>query len=85
VWLQIKDETEFTGPESYVAKCVKERNLEWFPRMQAISLSEDLSAEGEQLEIRDLHEQLRANQLSMRELNKKVQELHQLLMNSTLF
>ena len=23
VWLQIKDETEFTGPESYVAKCIK--------------------------------------------------------------
>ncbi|VDK40755.1 unnamed protein product [Cylicostephanus goldi] len=23
VWLQIKDETEFTGPESYVAQCIK--------------------------------------------------------------
>lgn len=27
VWLQIKDETEFTGPESYVAQAVKDRNL----------------------------------------------------------
>jgi hypothetical protein len=31
VWLQIKDETEFTGPESFVAQCVKDRNLDWFP------------------------------------------------------
>jgi hypothetical protein len=23
VWLQIKDETEFTGPESFVSKCIK--------------------------------------------------------------
>lgn len=23
VWLQVKDETEFTGPESYVANCIK--------------------------------------------------------------
>lgn len=26
VWLQIKDETEFTGPESYVANCIKVSN-----------------------------------------------------------
>ncbi|VDD89339.1 unnamed protein product [Enterobius vermicularis] len=41
VWLQIKDETEFTGPESYVAQCIKDRNNDWFPRMQAMSLAED--------------------------------------------
>ncbi|GMR49532.1 hypothetical protein PMAYCL1PPCAC_19727 [Pristionchus mayeri] len=31
VWLQIKDETEFTGPDSYVSQCIKDRNLDWFP------------------------------------------------------
>ena len=27
-----------TGPESYVADMVKEKNLEWFPRLRAMSL-----------------------------------------------
>ncbi|VDM97439.1 unnamed protein product [Thelazia callipaeda] len=35
VWLQVKDETEFTGPESY------EHKSDWFPRMQAMSLAEE--------------------------------------------
>uniref|UniRef100_A0A915CQ64 Inositol 1,4,5-trisphosphate receptor n=1 Tax=Ditylenchus dipsaci TaxID=166011 RepID=A0A915CQ64_9BILA len=84
VWLQIKDETEFTGPESYVAKCVKERNLEWFPRMQAISLKEE-NGESDQLEIKDLQEQMRINQLTIKELNRKVHDLHQLLLDSVPF
>uniref|UniRef100_A0A914NCG9 Ion transport domain-containing protein n=1 Tax=Meloidogyne incognita TaxID=6306 RepID=A0A914NCG9_MELIC len=41
VWLQIKDETEFTGPESFVSICVKNHNMDWFPRMQAISLQKE--------------------------------------------
>jgi hypothetical protein len=74
VWLQIKDETEFTGPESYVAQCVKDRNLDWFPRMQAISLKEDTS-DNDQLDMRDLLDQMRQSQLANRELARKVQEL----------
>ncbi|KAI1708384.1 ion transport protein [Ditylenchus destructor] len=84
VWLQIKDETEFTGPESYVAKCVKERNLDWFPRMQAISLKED-SGENDQLDIRDLQEQMRLNHHTIKELNRKIHDLHQLLLDSVPF
>jgi hypothetical protein len=84
VWLQIKDETEFTGPESYVAKCVKERNLDWFPRMQAISLREEDAADNDQqqMELRDLHEQIRQSQLATKELGQRIQDIHQLLLDS---
>ncbi|XP_075250121.1 inositol 1,4,5-trisphosphate receptor-like isoform X7 [Convolutriloba macropyga] len=43
VLIKVKDPTEFTGPESYVYSLIKDRNLDWFPRMRAMSLivSED--------------------------------------------
>ena len=41
VLVRVKDPTEFTGPESYVALMIKERNLDWFPRMRAMSLAAD--------------------------------------------
>lgn len=75
VWLQIKDETEFTGPESYVAECVKNRDLDWFPRMQAISLKED-NMDSDQLDMKDLQEQMRASQRTINELSRKIQELN---------
>ncbi|KAL3082805.1 hypothetical protein niasHS_010607 [Heterodera schachtii] len=83
VWLQIKDETEFTGPESYVAKCVKERNLEWFPRMQAISLK-DTAVDSEQFDLRDLQEQIRQNQNALKELGQRMSEMNQTLSESLL-
>ncbi|XP_027017224.1 inositol 1,4,5-trisphosphate receptor type 2 isoform X5 [Tachysurus fulvidraco] len=57
VLVQEKDPTEYTGPESYVAQMMKEKNLEWFPRMRAMSL---VSSEGEseQNEMRLLQEKL---------------------------
>uniref|UniRef100_A0A1I8B146 RIH_assoc domain-containing protein n=1 Tax=Meloidogyne hapla TaxID=6305 RepID=A0A1I8B146_MELHA len=91
VWLQIKDETEFTGPESFVAKCVKNHNLDWFPRMQAISLQKEnennleeiennnLQKQQLQLEINNLKEQLQQNQSLLREFGQRMQEIHQLL------
>ncbi|KAJ8955353.1 hypothetical protein NQ318_003447 [Aromia moschata] len=39
VLIKVKDPTEFTGPESYVSDMVKVSNLEWFPRLRAISLA----------------------------------------------
>lgn len=57
VMLQIKDETEFTGPESYVAQCVKDRNLDWFPRMQALSL-QDSELDTDQSEVKQMKDQL---------------------------
>ncbi|KAI6200598.1 Inositol 1,4,5-trisphosphate receptor [Aphelenchoides besseyi] len=81
VWLQIKDETEFTGPESFVAQCVKERNLDWFPRMQAISLKED-NTENDQLDMRDLLAQMRTIQKEFRGISQKFQELSHLVVES---
>lgn len=57
VMLQIKDETEFTGPESYVAQCVKDRNLDWFPRMQALSL-QDSELDTDQSEMKQMKDQM---------------------------
>uniref|UniRef100_A0A3Q3WWS6 Inositol 1,4,5-trisphosphate receptor n=1 Tax=Mola mola TaxID=94237 RepID=A0A3Q3WWS6_MOLML len=56
VLVRVKDPTEYTGPESYVAQMI-EKNLEWFPRMRAMSL---VSSEGdnEQNELRSLQEKL---------------------------
>uniref|UniRef100_A0A8C7UL11 Inositol 1,4,5-trisphosphate receptor n=1 Tax=Oncorhynchus mykiss TaxID=8022 RepID=A0A8C7UL11_ONCMY len=57
VLVRVKDPTEYTGPESYVAQMIKEKNLDWFPRMRAMSL---VSSEGEseQNEMRSLQEKL---------------------------
>ncbi|GAA6101705.1 inositol 1,4,5-trisphosphate receptor type 2 isoform X2 [Tachysurus ichikawai] len=57
VLVRVKDPTEYTGPESYVAQMIKEKNLDWFPRMRAMSL---VSSEGEseQNEMRLLQEKL---------------------------
>ena len=41
VLVRVKNPTEFTGPESYVFKMIQERNLEWFPRMRALSLDSE--------------------------------------------
>ncbi|EYC31372.1 hypothetical protein Y032_0004g2120 [Ancylostoma ceylanicum] len=76
VWLQIKDETEFTGPESYVAQCIKERKLDWFPRMQAISL-QDGDSDSDQPEINAIREQLRLQNQSIRELTATIDDLRQ--------
>ncbi|TKS71552.1 Inositol 1,4,5-trisphosphate receptor type 1 IP3 receptor isoform 1 [Collichthys lucidus] len=57
VLVKVKDSTEYTGPESYVAEMIKEHNLDWFPRMRAMSLVSS-DAEGEQNEIRNLQEKL---------------------------
>ncbi|KAM7404201.1 hypothetical protein PAMP_011568 [Pampus punctatissimus] len=38
VLVREKNKTDYTGPESYVAHMIKNNNLDWFPRMQAMSL-----------------------------------------------
>ncbi|XP_061085026.1 inositol 1,4,5-trisphosphate receptor type 2 [Conger conger] len=57
VLVRVKDPTEYTGPESYVAQMVREKNLDWFPRMRAMSLVSS-EGEGEQNEIRSLQDRL---------------------------
>nr|XP_032819189.1 LOW QUALITY PROTEIN: inositol 1,4,5-trisphosphate receptor type 1-like [Petromyzon marinus] len=57
VLIKVKDPTEYTGPESYVAQMIREENVDWFPRMRAMSLVSS-EGEGEQNEMRVLQEKL---------------------------
>lgn len=50
--------------------------MEWFPRMQAISLKEE-NNENDQLEIRDLQDQIRLSQITINDLAKNIQDLYQ--------
>ncbi|XP_023671026.2 inositol 1,4,5-trisphosphate-gated calcium channel ITPR2 isoform X2 [Paramormyrops kingsleyae] len=74
VLVRVKDPTEYTGPESYVAQMIKEKNLDWFPRMRAMSL---VSSEGdsEQNEIRMLQEKLESTVGLVTQLSAQLAEL----------
>lgn len=74
VLVKVKDPTEFTGPESYVYAMVKDSNLDWFPRLRAMSLAV-MEGEGEQVELRSLHAQLENTQLLVTHLSQQLMEL----------
>ncbi|XP_051776949.1 inositol 1,4,5-trisphosphate receptor type 1-like isoform X1 [Erpetoichthys calabaricus] len=74
VLVKVKDSTEYTGPESYVAEMIKEHNLDWFPRMRAMSLVSS-DAEGEQNEIRNLQEKLESTMKLVCNLSGQLNEL----------
>uniref|UniRef100_A0A3Q2YF96 Ion transport domain-containing protein n=1 Tax=Hippocampus comes TaxID=109280 RepID=A0A3Q2YF96_HIPCM len=74
VLVKVKDSTEYTGPESYVAEMIKEHNLDWFPRMRAMSLVSS-DAEGEQNEIRSLQEKLESTMRLVANLSGQLTEL----------
>ncbi|XP_055078010.1 inositol 1,4,5-trisphosphate receptor type 1 isoform X1 [Periophthalmus magnuspinnatus] len=74
VLVKVKDSTEYTGPESYVAEMIKEHNLDWFPRMRAMSLVSS-DAEGEQNEIRNLQEKLESTMRLVSNLSGQLTEL----------
>uniref|UniRef100_A0A8D0AZ83 Inositol 1,4,5-trisphosphate receptor n=1 Tax=Sander lucioperca TaxID=283035 RepID=A0A8D0AZ83_SANLU len=74
VLVKVKDSTEYTGPESYVAEMIKEHNLDWFPRMRAMSLVSS-DAEGEQNEIRNLQEKLESTMRLVVNLSGQLTEL----------
>uniref|UniRef100_A0A4W6FFJ1 Inositol 1,4,5-trisphosphate receptor n=1 Tax=Lates calcarifer TaxID=8187 RepID=A0A4W6FFJ1_LATCA len=74
VLVKVKDSTEYTGPESYVAEMIKEHNLDWFPRMRAMSLVSS-DAEGEQNEIRNLQEKLESTMRLVANLSGQLTEL----------
>ncbi|XP_045712698.1 inositol 1,4,5-trisphosphate receptor type 1 isoform X3 [Phyllostomus hastatus] len=74
VLVKVKDSTEYTGPESYVAEMIKERNLDWFPRMRAMSLVSS-DSEGEQNELRSLQEKLESAMRLVAGLSGQLSEL----------
>ncbi|XP_056137973.1 inositol 1,4,5-trisphosphate receptor type 2 [Lampris incognitus] len=74
VLVRVKDPTEYTGPESYVAQMIKEKNLDWFPRMRAMSLVSS-EGDGEQNEMRSLQEKLDNTVTLVAQLSGQLAEL----------
>uniref|UniRef100_A0A8C5JWT5 Inositol 1,4,5-trisphosphate receptor n=1 Tax=Jaculus jaculus TaxID=51337 RepID=A0A8C5JWT5_JACJA len=74
VLVKVKDPTEYTGPESYVAQMIVEKNLDWFPRMRAMSLVSN-EGDSEQNEIRSLQEKLESTMSLVRQLSGQLAEL----------
>ncbi|XP_061380179.1 inositol 1,4,5-trisphosphate receptor isoform X1 [Danaus plexippus] len=75
VLVRVKDPTEFTGPESYVHSMIKNNDLEWFPRLRALSLVGGGEGEGGELELRNLHLQLERAQVAVRALSDLLTDL----------
>ncbi|XP_063389990.1 inositol 1,4,5-trisphosphate receptor [Cydia fagiglandana] len=75
VLVRVKDPTEYTGPESYVHSMIKSNNLEWFPRLRALSLMGGGEGEGGELELRNLQAQLERAQAAVRALTELLTEL----------
>ncbi|XP_053725240.1 inositol 1,4,5-trisphosphate receptor type 1 isoform X1 [Synchiropus splendidus] len=74
VLVKVKDSTEYTGPESYVAEMIRDHNLDWFPRMRAMSLVSS-DADGEQNEIRNLQDKLESTMKLVCNLSGQLTEL----------
>ncbi|XP_035317306.1 inositol 1,4,5-trisphosphate receptor type 3 isoform X2 [Cricetulus griseus] len=74
VLVRVKNKTDYTGPESYVAQMIKNKNLDWFPRMRAMSLVSS-EGEGEQNEIRILQEKLGSTMKLVSHLTAQLNEL----------
>ncbi|KAL2103757.1 hypothetical protein ACEWY4_000625 [Coilia grayii] len=74
VLIREKNKTDYTGPESYVAHMIKEMNLDWFPRMQAMSLVVT-DGDGEQNEMRNLQDRLTTTMKVVTQLTGQLNEL----------
>lgn len=85
VLIKVKDRTEFTGPESYVNHLIEERNLDWFPRMRAMSLISNEDSESEQNEMRQLNEKLDQTNKLITLLSQQLMELREQVRLLTLF
>lgn len=81
VLIKVKDRTEFTGPESYVNHLIEERNLDWFPRMRAMSLISTEDSESEQNEMRQLNEKLDQTNKLITLLSQQLMELREQVRN----
>ncbi|XP_024054949.2 inositol 1,4,5-trisphosphate receptor type 3 [Terrapene carolina triunguis] len=74
VLVRVKNKTDYTGPESYVAQMIKNKNLDWFPRMRAMSLVSN-EGEGEQNELRSLQDKLNSTMKLVSHLTSQLNEL----------
>ncbi|XP_077567065.1 inositol 1,4,5-trisphosphate-gated calcium channel ITPR3 [Stigmatopora nigra] len=76
VLVREKNKTDYTGPESYVAMMIKNNNLDWFPRMQAMSLVVT-DSDGEQNEMRMLQDKLGSTMNVVLTLTTQLTELRE--------
>ncbi|KAJ8046348.1 Inositol 1,4,5-trisphosphate receptor [Holothuria leucospilota] len=74
VLIKVKKSTEYTGPESYVADMIEKKNLDWFPRLRAMSLAAEES-DNEQNEIRNLQTTLKYTTELVKQLSGQLSEL----------
>ncbi|CAL8279267.1 unnamed protein product [Boreogadus saida] len=74
VLIREKNRTDYTGPESYVGLMIKNKNLDWFPRMQAMSLVVT-DGDGEQNEMRMLQDKLGSTTKVVTTLTSQLNEL----------
>uniref|UniRef100_A0A8C9TMY1 Inositol 1,4,5-trisphosphate receptor n=1 Tax=Scleropages formosus TaxID=113540 RepID=A0A8C9TMY1_SCLFO len=74
VLVREKNKTDYTGPESYVAHMIKNKNLDWFPRMQAMSLVVT-EGDAEQNEMRNLQDRLASTMKLVSNLTAQLTEL----------
>ncbi|CAF0720089.1 unnamed protein product [Brachionus calyciflorus] len=74
ILIKVKDKTEFTGPESFVYLCIQNKNLEWFPRMRAMSLDTSDKVE-EENELNHIKSKLELTNNLVASLVKQLEEL----------
>lgn len=79
VLLKTKDETEFTGPESFVLNQISQDppNLDWFPQNRAMSLHEDTEEEDQNF-LKALYDRL---DVTTGQVDTLVEQLGQLTAN----
>ena len=78
ILLKTKDQTEFTGQESYVFGLLSEKppNLTWFPRLMAMSLKEEKDGEDTDI-LLELTQQLARATDATQELSSRLVQLQQ--------
>jgi hypothetical protein len=82
IYLEHKDKSDYTGPETYLAKCIEEDSLAWIPTGKAACLpaEEDLSVQEQQSRLEDSVKGLDQRQQSQfKELEGRFDRLEQML------
>ncbi|CAF0857142.1 unnamed protein product [Adineta ricciae] len=82
VLINVKDPTEYTGPESYVHEMIEQRNLDWFPRMRTSSLDIQEDKNKEDLDNRILKLQMDDANKAIKSLTMELSELQKLVTDS---
>ena len=83
VYLRHKEETEFSGVESYVAECQIMENLEWLPTKMAMCLeTEDSNVQTVQEVVEQTGAEIKKDfEKEIKQLKAMVQELGQEVMS----